>query len=101
MYHLKHNTFSQLPKHSIINHFPHSYLLTTKLGLCKTLKGQKAALINPLGNSHSTFYPRSYDLRYPLDYQGSEEKEEFIKDYRQTAILNLFKKMMIAIEIEN
>lgn len=64
VYHVKHNTFSELSKNTKINHFPHSHLLTTKLGLSKTLKGQKNALIGDEGHSHSTFYPRSYDLRY-------------------------------------
>lgn len=63
-YNIKHNTFSELSKNTKINHFPHSHMLTTKLGLCKTLKGQREALINEAGRAHSQYYPRSYDLRY-------------------------------------
>jgi len=64
VYQPRNNTFSELHKNTLINHFPHSHILTTKLGLCKTLRGERTALINDFGKTHLRFYPRSYDLRY-------------------------------------
>ena len=64
VYHLKHNTYSELSKKTKINHFPNSHMLTTKLGLCKTLNGQRGAMTSAEGKSYLQYYPRSYDLRY-------------------------------------
>ena len=64
VYNFKYNTFSELPRNSKINHFPNSHVLTTKLGLCKTFRGQRGTLLGEKGLSHTHFYPRSYDLRY-------------------------------------
>jgi hypothetical protein len=60
----KQHTFSELTQNQRINHFPHTHILTTKLGLKRTLTGERSAHLGWKGQHHGNFLPRSYDLRY-------------------------------------
>jgi len=69
--------FDELRKGQLFNHFGYNEELTTKIGLARNLQR--------VGEARS-FFPRCYDFTDP----GAIT--DFIKDFEQTAVINLLKK---------
>ncbi len=74
-------SFEELRPGQLCNHFPHSEELTTKTGLARNIQKLAEAGVDP-----DKFFPRCYDF--------TEEKAmgEFVKDWEETAVVNLVKK---------
>lgn len=70
--------YTKMKQHQFVNHFPDSRELTTKQGLTKNLNSLTEA-----GTDVYSFFPRSYDL------SDRGEVDLWIKDFNQTAILNV------------
>ncbi len=59
----KSHTFSELAQNQRLNHFSHTHILTTKLGLKRTLTSERSMHVGWKGLYPGHFFPRSYDLR--------------------------------------
>ncbi len=70
--------FIGMEPYQFCNHFPDSRELTTKQGLIQNLNQ-----ITMPGVDVSSFFPRSYDMSDPKQF------DLFIKDFNQTSILNV------------
>ena len=72
----------------INNHFPQNHVLTTKVGLLKSLRGLRWSA----DCDEETFFPRAYDLSDPA------QKEDWIDDFKfcaTTSVIELVSKMHI------
>jgi hypothetical protein len=72
----------------ISNHFPQNHLLTTKVGLLKSLRGLRWST----DCDEETFFPRAYDLSDPA------QKEDWIDDFKfcaTTSVIELVSRMHI------
>ncbi len=70
------------------NHFPQNHVLTTKVGLLKSLRGLRWSA----DCDEDTFFPRAYDLSDPA------QKEDWIDDFKfcaTTSIIELVSRMHV------
>eukprot|EP00002_Diphylleia_rotans_P015536 TRINITY_DN3009_c1_g1_i2.p1 TRINITY_DN3009_c1_g1~~TRINITY_DN3009_c1_g1_i2.p1 ORF type:complete len:1116 (+),score=211.00 TRINITY_DN3009_c1_g1_i2:238-3348(+) len=78
--------FRKLNKKQVVNHFEGVDVLTTKLGLLKSLR----QLFWLESQDYQSFYPRSYDL------SDASDLKDFLDDFRLTTALNLIKLVVKA-----
>jgi hypothetical protein len=72
----------------INNHFPQNHLLTTKVGLLKSLRGLRWNA----DCDEDTFFPRAYDLSDPA------QKEDWVDDFKfcaATSVIELVSRMHV------
>ncbi|KAL4480394.1 hypothetical protein ABPG74_020910 [Tetrahymena malaccensis] len=76
--------YENLKDFQIVNHFQKSACITTKVGLCKSLRN----LVWHENVDIDTFYPRCFDLNDPEDF------ENFVEEFKSSKAESILKRYM-------
>ena len=74
----------KLEPHQIVNHFPKSTDITTKVGLCRSMK----TLVDRVAVDPNSFFPICFNLADPEDFE--EFKEQFMLTKAESLVKKWF-----------